>query len=76
MTAELMEWRRHDSQSEICHTEYGPYLVEDLGDKVWAWLPDQQEQARQRVNSGSVKGAKSLCQADLDARRILKGSPQ
>lgn len=69
---EVMEWRKHDSASEICPTEFGPYMVEDAGDEVWAWLPDQQKQARRRVNSGSVKGAKNLCQSDLDARRSLK----
>lgn len=70
--SELLEWRKHDSHSEICPTEFGPYMVEEAGDEVWAWLPDQQRQARRRVNSGSVAGARALCQADVDARRELR----
>jgi len=70
--SDLLEWRKHDSHSEICPTEFGPYMVEDTGSEVWAWLPDQQQQARRRVNSGSVKGAKDLCQEDVDTRRSLR----
>jgi hypothetical protein len=70
--SEVLEWRKHDSQSEICPTEFGPYMVEDTGGEVWAWLPDQQQQARRRVNSSSVKDAKDLCQEDVDTRRALR----
>lgn len=71
--SEVLEWRDHDSSSQITHTGYGPYMVEGLSkDSYRAWLPDDSKSARLKVDGfSSHEDAVAFCQRDVDGRRTL-----
>jgi hypothetical protein len=74
MDSDLLEWRNHDTASEITHTGFGPYMVERLADdRFRAWLPDDNLTARLMVDGfTSDTEARAFCQRDVDGRRTLK----
>lgn len=68
---EILEWRDHDSDSEITYTGFGPYMVERLGDVDFrAWFPDSTKNSRIKVEGFTSRhDARSACQSDVDSRR-------
>jgi hypothetical protein len=68
---ELLEWRDHDSNSEITYTGFGPYMVEKMSeDNFRVWLPDDTKNARIMVGGfASRKDARAACQSSVDGRR-------
>ena len=68
-----LEWSNHDSHSEITYTEFGPYLVEKVGDDGFsAWTPDETKNARIMVQGFTSRdAARSHCQKNLASRRAI-----
>ena len=69
----LLEWRDHDSTSEITYSGFGPYMVERIGEgRFRAWLPDEAGVARLMVDQfADRKEARAFCQRDIDGRRAV-----
>lgn len=70
-----LEWRNHDSHSEITYTEFGPYMVEKVDEGFWVWTPDETKNARIMVQGFSSRdAARSHCQQNFalkEAERFM-----